>query len=48
LPENWPEHLLDDEPSGPARAERVHWAYWLALGSGIVMLIISLISRNFH
>ena len=51
LPENWPEHLLDDEPDvrkGRAHAERVHWAYWLALGSGIAMLIISLISRNSH
>lgn len=46
LPENWPEHLLDDEPTGRARTDRVHWAYWLALGSGIVMLIVSLISNT--
>ena len=48
LPDNWPEHLLDDEPAGPAHTERVHWIYWLALGSGIVMLVVSLISRNLH
>ncbi len=48
LPDNWPEQLLQDEEEGSENTERVHWAYWLALVSGVLMLAVSLISRSFR
>lgn len=51
LPENWPEHLFQNPaspPHRPTQVERVHWVYWVALVSGIAMLLVSLFSRNMH
>ncbi len=46
---NWPEQLVQNKSDvGEPHAERVHWAYWLALASGIIMLAVSFISRSFR
>ncbi len=46
LPDSWPEHQnLAQEMPG---VDPIHWVYWLALGSGLVILISVLVYRSLH